>query len=155
MGSFATSWAAGDVVDAADLNTIAGAWDSYTTTVSNVTASGSTVTAYKKKVGRCVFFRIAYTFANTPTALSLVGFTLPEEAATDGWCSFWGQAVDASATKVYPLLLSLEDAETTVRMRAMTANTTYVEGIAPTLTIPFTWTTSDVIRIGGVYEAAA
>ena len=153
MGSFATSWAAGDVVDAADLNTIAGAWDSFTVTLTNATlGSGGTSTGFYKKIGRLIVYRVQVTFGTSPSITGEIRIDLPVTAASVvGVHQILLQ--DASPATSYPGTPSLTT--TYVGLRAMNSAGTYASATATSSTIPFTWAVDDQIRLAGVYEAAS
>lgn len=153
MGSFATSWAAGDVVDAADLNTIAGAWDSFTVTLTNATlGSGGTSTGFYKKIGRLIVFRVQITFGTSPSITGEIRVDLPVTAAAN-----LGNTqilmVDASPSATYVGTPSFTT--TYVGVRAVNASATYATATATSSTIPITWAVDDQIRIVGVYESAS
>jgi hypothetical protein len=44
---------------------------------------------------------------------------------------------------------------TTAVLRAINASATYATQTATSSSVPFTWATSDVIRLSGMYEAAS
>ncbi len=157
MGSFAAGWVTGDVVDAADLNTIAGAWDAFTPTLTNITLGNGTATGYKKKVGRCVFFWVQVTFGST-TSVSAGGVRvdLPETAAAAGAGAFDVSFFDDSAGAATGYFTGGAIMETTyVALRAVGTAATYGGLTGLTSTIPFTWATSDWFRVAGFFEADA
>lgn len=153
MGSFATSFASGDVVDAADLNTIAGAWTSFTVTLTNATlGSGGTSTGFYKKIGRLIVYRVQITFGTSPSITGEIRVDLPVTAASSiGVHQILMQ--DASPATSYPGTPSLTT--TYVGLRAMNSAGTYASATATSSTIPFTWAANDEIRLSGAYESAS
>lgn len=152
MGSFGAGFTDGDVVDAADLNTIAGAWDSFTVTLTNVSIGNGTATGFYKKIGRTVVYRVSITFGSTTSISGDVEVALPVTAA-----SILGThqvvMVDDSTSTSYAGMAA--PSTTVARLRAVNASATYATLAALSSTVPFTWATSDVIRLTGVYEAAS
>lgn len=156
MGSFAAGWVAGDVVDAADLNTIAGAWDAFTPTLTNLTLGNGTATGYKKKIGRCVFFWVQITLGSTSSVTGGVRVDLPETANAAGAGAFDVSFYDDSAGAATGYFNGAAIMETTyVALRAIGTASTYGGLTGLSSTIPFTWATSDWLRVAGFYEADA
>lgn len=154
MGSFAAGWVAGDVVDAADLNTIAGAWDAFTPTLTNITLGDGTATGYKKKIGRAMFIWVKITLGSTSSVSGSIRIDLPETAVATQSGSFQGEFYDDSAGAFYPAHV-IHNGTTFVTLRAVNTASTYASGTATTSTIPFTWATSDWVLLNGFYEAAS
>jgi hypothetical protein len=156
MGSFTAGWVAGDVVDAADLNTIAGAFDAFTPTLTNLTLGNGTATGYKKKVGRIVFFWVQITLGSTSSVTGGVRVDLPETANAAGAGGFDVSFFDDSAGAATGYFTGGAIMETTyVALRAVGTAATYGGLTGLSSTIPFTWATSDWIRVAGWYEADA
>jgi hypothetical protein len=156
MGSFTAGWVTGDVVDAADLNTIAGAFDAFTPTLTNLTLGNGTATGYKKKVGRIVFFWVQITLGSTSSVTGGVRVDLPETANAAGAGGFDVSFFDDSAGAATGYFTGGAIMETTyVALRAIGTAATYGGLTGLSSTIPFTWATSDWIRVAGWYEADA
>ena len=152
MGSFGAGFTDGDVVDAADLNTIAGAWDSFTVTLTNISIGNGTATGFYKKIGRTVVYRVLVTFGSTTSVSGSMTVDLPVTGTSvQGVHNLF--MVDDSTGAVYPGVVSVST--TTAVLRAINASGTYATQSATSSSIPFTWATSDVIRLTGVYEAAS
>lgn len=154
MGSFASGFTDGDVVDAADLNTIAGAWDSFTVTLTNVTLGNGTATGYKKKVGRVVCVWVKVVLGTTSSVTGSIRIDLPEAASATESGSFNGEFYDSSGTAFYPAHI-LHNGTTFVTLRAVNTAGTYASAVASSGTVPFTWATSDWFLLSGMYEAAS
>lgn len=152
MGTFGAGFTNGDVVDATDLNTIAGAWDSFTVTLTNLTLGNGTATGFYKKIGRTVVYRVQVTFGSTSSVTGTVSINLPVTAA-----SVLGthQVImfDDSTSTTYVGLVA--PTTTAAQLRVLNASATYGTLSALSSTVPFTWATSDIIRLSGVYEAAS
>ena len=152
MGSFGAGFTDGDVVDAADLNTIAGAWDSFTVTLTNISIGNGTATGFYKKIGRTVVYRVLVTFGSTTSVSGSMTVDLPVTGTSvQGVHNLF--MVDDSTGSVYPGVVSVST--TTAVLRAINASATYATQSATSSSIPFTWATSDVFRLSGVYEAAS
>lgn len=152
MGSFGAGFTDGDVVDAADLNTIAGAWDSFTVTLTNISIGNGTATGFYKKIGRTVVYRVLVTFGSTTSVSGSMTVALPVTGTSvQGVHNLF--MVDDSTGDVYPGVVSVST--TTAVLRAINTSSTYATQSNTSSTVPFTWATSDVIRLSGVYEAAS
>ena len=152
MGSFGAGFTDGDIVDAADLNTIAGAWDSFTVTLTNVSIGNGTATGFYKKIGRTVVYRVLVTFGSTTSVSGSITIGLPVTGtASQGVHNVF--MTDDSAAATYPGVVSPNT--TSAVIRAINTSATYATQTATSSSIPFTWATSDVIRLTGVYEAAS
>ena len=151
MGSFSAGFTDGDVVDAADLNTIAGAWDSFSVSFSNLTIGNGTATGFYKQIGRMVVYRVSVTFGSTTSVSGAVSINLPVTgAAVQGVHQV--VMIDDSTSTSYPGVVA--PSTTAAQLRTINAAGTYATQVALSSTVPFTWATSDIIRLSGVYEAA-
>lgn len=152
MGSFASGWTDGQVPDATDLNTIAGAWDSFTVTLTNVTLGNGTAVGYWKKIGRVVHYRAEVTFGSTTSVSGGITMNLPATgAAATGVHT--GLIFDTSTTTYYSA--TIISSTTAVALRVINAAGTYGVATATSSTVPMTWATGDVFRLSGSYESAA
>ncbi len=165
MGVFTTAsktWAVGNKITASDLNGQLrdfingfGAFTSYTPTVTGFTLGNGTVSGAYLQVNKLVIFRAQMVFGTTSAAASSVPtFTLPVTSVAVGTGSplMLGTATfrDESAVAQYNALLRHVS---TTTCAAAIPGTSGVYTV-PSTTTPFTWTTSDVITMTGVYEAA-
>lgn len=151
MGDFANGWTDGDIVDAADLNTIAGAWDSFTVTLTNVTLGNGTAVGYWKKIGRVVHYRVDVTFGSTTSVTGGITVNLPATgAAAPGVHT--GLIFDTSTTTYYSA--TMISSTSAVAMRVINTAGTYGVATATSSTVPMTWATGDWFRLAGSYEAA-
>jgi len=147
-----TSWAAGDVLTAADLTdtfaaklTTPGAWTTYTPTPVNITVGNGTVAAAYAQLGKVVHFRLYMKLGSTSVISADAGFTGPVAAKsglTDSQAMV-GRATyyDASATTWY-------NGFTKGGYLGYQGLYGYVSG-----TVPFTWAVNDEIYVHATYEA--
>jgi hypothetical protein len=132
-------------------------WQSWTPTWTNLTVSGSTVTARYSQVGKTVFFRVAVVLANGNVPSGSISFTLPVTAASYAGTATLppiGQAVYFDAgTASYDGFISFNSTTTAV-LYVMAANGTYATTTSLSSTVPFTWGNTDEFLLQGYYEAA-
>jgi hypothetical protein len=152
------TWVAGETVTAAlgnthwrdNLKAIGDAWTSYTPTFSGgISAIGNAVVIAKyMQAGKLVKGHVKVTMGSTTTyAGSNIGITAPTTMAiASNFPIGPGMALDASAGLFYtvtPIAVGSSGI-------ALFANAT--GGV--TNTVPFTWTTSDILAFSFSYEAA-
>lgn len=154
------TWVAGEVVTAALLNThlrdqllelngTASAWTAYTPTFTDLTLGNGTLVAGYKQAGKSVMFRFRLTWGSTTVAnANNTTFSLPvtgRAVALAGLLTV--NMYDASATTSYT-------GTAPVASGASTATVSPHNSLPLNAVRPFTWATSDVLDVGGVYEAA-
>jgi hypothetical protein len=125
-----------------------GAWTAYTPTLTNTTAP-ITVARYVK-IGKTVHFYVALTLTGAQVT-GLPGITLPPFAMlSTNSGTFEVKLIDAGL--VYP---GVGVAGTTSRIDCYVANAggLYVQVLAPTNIVPFTWAATDQIIVSGTYES--
>lgn len=155
------TWVTSETVTAALMNSdirdplaaLSGAWNSYSPTLSGWAIGNGTISAYYIQVGKLVIFRAAITFGSTSTFTGSPTLTLPVTAAGSGQFAGRGIAVDASDSSAFYDVIWANS--------STTAMSFYYPNTSPagkytqlTSSTPFSWTTSDSLRGGGVYEAA-
>jgi hypothetical protein len=139
---------------ATQLDFPAGAWTSYTPTLSNLTLGNGTLSAAYVKLGKLVVVRFRMVFGSTSSMGSFPGVTLPFTAAANSNDFFIGGT-------------AFEDAGTTTWLgRSRLSSTSGFDFVFDTVsgtkisysflssTTPMTWAVNDVIRTIFVYEAA-
>ena len=147
----------GQVLTAAELNAMGGAYTAYTPTWTGITIGNGTNSGGYVQFGRITYWRAGFAFGTTSSVTGAVTVTLPPFALRDannvgvfsakfldnGVAWFDGQ-INASSTTV-------------VTVGAFNTAGTYLTGASLSSTIPFgtAWATSDQIIIAGVYEAAS
>lgn len=153
-----TSWT-GAAATESDINTYlthtGGAWDSYTPSLTNITLGNGTLAGDYWRAGRGVFFKVKLTFGSTTSVSGQMIVSLPV-AYADGTDAevFTAVLFDASANIRYPGK-SQAISTTTVSVGALNAAGTYLVEAATSSTVPFTWTTSDILIVAGFYESAS
>lgn len=151
------TWAAGEEVTASLLNThvrdnlkaIGDAAASYTPTLTNATVGNGTITGSYIQPGNLVVFRARFVLGSTSTVGTDPAISIPVAALAS--TSFWmmhGRLTDTGAANYDPVITG---GTGSVGLFLKGTNGIYV---AITATVPFTWTTGDVIEVRGAYEAA-
>lgn len=152
------SFTAGTVVPASDLQTladeltaVAAAWTSWTPTLTNLTLGNGTQTAKYRRVGKTVDFVWRLTLGSTSAVGTTPSFTLPVACSADypAYPAWFGMLTDASTSVKPPAVLNLTSTTTVVLQYFSSLNT--AANISSTL--PFTWTTSDVLTAQATYYA--
>jgi hypothetical protein len=133
-----------------------GAWTAYSPTISGTgwaIGNGTIVAAYCQ-IGNMVHFRIRVIFGSTSTFGTTGMVTqLPSASAVSDFVdhALHGVAYDASAATYYLLNARLQGTGSVMLMAVTSAS----GALGPVIsTVPFTWATTDQIRIDGTYEAA-
>jgi len=153
-----TAWDASPLLEA-DINTYlthtGGAWDSYTPTLTNITLGNGTLVGDYWRAGRGVFFKVKLTFGSTTSVSGQMVVGLPV-AYADGNDIETAVALmyDASAVARYVGKVQAITT-TTVAANAINSSATYLTETTSSSTIPFTWTTSDILIVAGFYESAS
>lgn len=144
-------------VDSAGLitgsGTSLGAWTSYTPTLGGTgwAIGDGTISGVYCQIGKVVHFSANVTFGSTSTYGSAAAtITLPITAKDTQRYAINARCGDASTGNVYQL--AVYPSSTTV----VVLRTIGTDGIGAQVisTAPFTWATTDTIRINGTYEAA-
>lgn len=129
-------------------------WDAWTPTWVNLTIGNGTNAAAYIKIGKLIVFRLKTTFGSTSSMGSAPNFSLPvtghASIQTRGMLICSLRDASASATFLAELLFST----TVVELVTLLASGTYLGEAQTTSTVPFTWTTSDIIEASGFYQAA-
>jgi len=127
-------------------------WVAYTPTLTNITlGTGGTAAFYYQSVGKAVNVRGRITLGTGGTLTGAATFTLPINAVLDQ--QFWncdGEMTDTSASAFYPALIRIFT--TGAQLSALNASGTYVSHTLTSATVPFTWTSGDIINVGFSYE---
>ena len=126
-----------------------GAWTAYTPTLTNTTAP-ITVARYVK-IGKTIHFYVVLTLTGAQVT-GLPGIALPPFAMlSTGAGNFEVKLIDAGV--IYP---GVGVAGTTARVDCYTSNAAglYIQVLATTSIVPFTWAATDQIIVSGTYESA-
>lgn len=152
------AYGSGDVLTASDMNSVTGAWPTYTPTLTGITIGNGTTTArvLQSTHGgsnlKAVDFFVQVVFGSTTAMTGGFTVTLPVTARSSGLV-FTAIAFDNSANLWYPMLGLSTTAGTTLSVRAW-PTTAGNQVVITSSTVPFTWATSDQLTVMGRYEAA-
>ena len=137
-----------------ELAPFSAAWTSFTPTLTNVTAGNGTHSSAYLKVGRLVIVRYEFTLGSTSSISGAPVFSLPSGITVSGaLLATQVEFLDAGTTR-YVGMVEVEN-NTNVVCQALSASGSYVGQVAPTSTIPFTWTTGDRIYAGIVFMSTS
>jgi hypothetical protein len=146
---------AGQILTAAQINSIGETSTAYTPTITNFTLGNGTLSFAFTQVNKLVFVRGTITFGSTTAFTGTPSFTFPRTAASFyGSQSYFGNVyiLDSGTAAFSGMCVALS--ATAFEMSATLVNGTYASQNAFNATTPMTWTTNDTIRVSFVYEAA-
>ncbi len=156
----------GELVTSAKLNTVFPAgtstsWLTWSPTYANFTIGNGTVAARYQHVGKIVVARFRWTFGSTssvdgssntislPVTTQSTGSGYTASASPIGNTTFF----DANITRTFTGDM-VWNSTTTTKPFVNQADGTYAFGTSISSTVPFTWTTNDILSFVVVYEAA-
>jgi len=130
----------------------AGAWTTWTPTISNLTIGNGTITARYARVGNTVNFSLKVLFGSTTSISGSPYFTLPINAASTA--SMFMTIIDAGVANYYggAGIYSFDFSQ--CFPDAINSSGTYASNAGITATVPFTWGNGDYYHISGTYETA-
>jgi len=129
-------------------------WTSFTPTITNVVVGNGTHASKYLQVGRLVIASFDFTFGSTSSISGAPVFSLPVAAlAGGGFITSQCVFLDAGTNR-YAGMCEL-DAATQVVCQAVSTSGAYAVQSQPNATTPFTWTTSDRINVGVLYQSAS
>jgi hypothetical protein len=136
----------------ADIATaITAAWTTWTPTYANITSTSATIESKYRRVGKTVDFFWRFTLGASSAIGTSPAFTLPyafSVAAYTSYVPWFAFAVDASSGTARTPLITFISGTQTLNFQYLSAIGT---AATITATAPWTWTTSDVLTIGGTY----
>ncbi len=132
-----------------ELAPFSAAWTSYTPSWSGITIGNATNTGAYLKVGKMVIFRAKITLGSTSSITGQISATFPFTAKTSNAGVFWGSFEDTGTGWYIPNIFGDTIG---MSMYATIVNGTYAGAASTSSTVPFTWTTGDVIYASGNYE---
>jgi hypothetical protein len=140
-------------------NTVIGTYTAYTPSFTNIVVGNGTLAAQYCTVNKFVHAFGSLTFGSTTTignfpVMSLPVNTVNTEMGTLGMVLGPVLFYDASAFTFFRGTLNGRNANSNADLRVNNVAGTYETNNSPTDLIPFTWTTSDVIRWNITYKAA-
>lgn len=135
-----------------------GAWTSFTPTWTNLNAGNGTTTAKYIKQGKVVHFYVKLVLGSTSTVSGgPVMLNFPIAAASDAagqGAKFTVMLVDWGTAQYVGGVIAQNANTTRFWPCAVNSAGTYTTGQDMDGATPFTWTTNDIVIIGGSYEAA-
>lgn len=149
MATRTTTFATNDVLTADALNSLAGAWNSYTPTLTGFTPDNGTATGSYLQFGKLVMFRAKFVFGTGTTAATATPkLSLPVGAKADGVWDLTGGFTDSGSARYQAVVII-----------ASGVADLYIPGTngllgTCTTSSPFTWAATDQIEVAGTYEAA-
>ena len=130
-----------------------GGWVDFTPTFTNLTVGNGTVIARYQKIGKLVNLYFNFTLGSTSVISTSPSFTLPI-AASQAYTVFNARYLDSGVTSYFGIA-STGGGLTQLNFLEMRVNSTYADIIGNiTATVPFTWTTNDIISAQISYEVA-
>jgi hypothetical protein len=124
------------------------AWNAYTPTLTNVTATSTT--AYYYRIGKVIHFFVYVVVSAAPTGIVTVSTPVTSTSVTRqsaevrmsvAGTTYFGKGIFAGGG-------------TTCQVVAMNASGTYVSSTATSATVPGAWVSGNSFLITGTYEAA-
>ena len=133
-----------------------GASNSFTPSITNLTIGNGTRTGTYVQINKTVYFQAKITFGSTTTLTANADLTLPIAATgvtTFDKINVSGNFINNSPTEIIDVN-HIMIGTTAIRLLAVVTSGTYALSADTSATVPFTWTTSDVITISGNYQVA-
>lgn len=145
-----------NILTADALNSI-GEAETWTPTFhSGVTVGNGTLVAYYQQVNDVVAYSFSLTFGSTSAVTGNVRVSVPvagqddSEVALGSQCTYW----DNSAARTY-YGQGQKFGTSSFRPYIYRADSTHVFGDPLGASAPFTWTTGDIMTVGGVYRVGS
>jgi hypothetical protein len=130
-----------------------GTWTAYTPTWTNITVGNGTSTGEYLRIGKMVIVKVGLTFGSTTSfAGAFVQVSLPFSADTF-YANNGGVIMFDVGSAVYNGFTWNTDANK-MNIQAISTNNLYGLSADISSTIPFTWTTNDILTAQFIYEAA-
>jgi hypothetical protein len=130
-----------------------GGWTSYTPTFTNWTIGNASVTAKYCQIGKTVFV-FAYIVFGSTTSISAYPFmSLPKNSLQTGFFTGVTTLTDTGTAQYFGKVY-IEGTADKVWFSVDNSAGTYLSPSVPSSTVPFTWTTNDVVVMAFSYEVA-
>jgi hypothetical protein len=126
-------------------------WQTWTPTYSGITVGNGTVIARYQQIGKLVNIEYRLTFGSTTTISAPARLTPPVSINLAQYFAFNGVALDAG-TAAYQLWIDPGNANL-LEFLIPIASGTYITPTSVSATVPFTFTTNDVLTLRATYEA--
>jgi len=143
---------AGNVLTAAELNSI-GEATSFTPTFNNLTIGNGTVTGTYMQVNDVVWGTVRLVFGSTTSVTGTIQPALPVTASYVALQNI-GQGIATDAGTANYVIFPIQISATNVAINAEVSSGTYGALTSAGASVPFTWTTSDVLCFDFIYRAA-
>ena len=127
------------------------AWTTWTPTFTNITVGNSTVAARYKQIGKTVFVSMKFTRGSTGSIGTTPSMSLPVSSATNVLIIGMPYYEDVGTAGYVGYLIMLDGI---VYFGQQNVAGTYPSTAYISATVPFTWTTGDVLNVQFYYEAA-
>lgn len=129
------------------------AWTSWTPSLAAGFGNGNaTRTGGYLRIGKTVTFWGKIVFGSTTTKGAQMNVTLPFTASASDKGFFTATIFDITVNWYHVMVLPSTTTE--LEIVCTNASATYTSAAQINATVPFTWDTGDIVRYGGVYEAA-
>jgi len=132
-------------------------WTAFTPTWNNLTVGNASQEARYTQVGKTVSFWVKLELGSTSSVSTEPRMNFPIEARSaaagqDAQLQYC--YIDSGTMRYFGTSDGLINTQATFRLHAFNSSTTYLSTSQITSTLPFTWTTGDIIHICGSYEVA-
>jgi hypothetical protein len=127
-----------------------GGWTSYTPSLSNWTLGNGTLDARFSKIGKNVTVYFSFTFGSTSSIANFANLSLPVTAQSGAYESYGNCVMNDSGVGIWVGGIYITGG--VAYPRAMISSGAYVQDTTVGATVPFTWTTNDLIRGLFTYE---
>ena len=148
LGEFSSN----DVLTAADLNAI-GTWTTFTPVWTNLTVGNGTVSAQYCEINDLVLVAASITLGSTSSVSGSIAINHPVGSRGGSFSPYNGVCLLAD-TGTLNYIGHVFVATTTAVPRAMKTDTTYMNIANTSATVPFTWTSTDILTFQYYYQKA-
>lgn len=129
-------------------------WFTWSPTITNLTLGNGTIIARYSQIGSVAHFLFRFTLGSTSSVGTNPYFTLPVIPAYNHAINQIVTLLDSGTANYYASAVNEGASKEVVFMYAMASSGAIATYNLITATVPFTWTTNDVIAVSGTYEIA-
>ncbi len=132
-------------------------WHDWAPTYANLTVGNGTVVARYVQIGKTVHFNYELILGSTSAVGTAPTVSFPVTTTSSGHTTVLtplGVATFQDTGTTVNIGTTLWVSTTTMGPRVTGAGSTYAVGNTVTATVPFTWTTTDILVLNGTYEVA-
>jgi hypothetical protein len=130
----------------------AGAWQTWSPTLANMTIGNGTITARYSRIGKTVVFSVRVQFGSTSSITGSPNFLLPSSAASNAVFPVW--CVDTGVGSWFGRAGIFAFDYTRIYLDLIGVGGSYAAGLPFGASAPFTWGTNDEFTVSGTYEVA-